>query len=177
MRDVFPVEREVSPKVAFERVRAIISELGLTADLAVDRPKVSHVVLSDRDGNAVGAGSGKGVYSVLGAHAEALEHLALDRSAPEGENRLSCQEIARQPNVVADGILRTLDRYAGKLPCFRLQDVKEGPVYMGSLCPTRAEYGVVGCRSASLGLSGALCDKFGRGVRVHENRGCLARRQ
>ena len=159
MRDVFPVEREVSPKVGFERVRAIISELGLTADLAVDHPTVSHVVLSDRDGNAVGAGSGKGVYSVLGAHAEALEHLAFDRSAPEG-----------------DGILRTLDRYAGNLPCFRLQDVK-GAVYMGSLCPTRAEYGVVGCRSASLGLSGALCDKFRRGVRVHENRSSLARRQ
>ena len=131
MRDVFPVEREVSPRVAFERVRAIISELGLTASLAVDRPTVSHVVLSDRDGNAVGAGSGKGVHSVLGAHAEALEHLAFDRSAPEGENRLSCQEIARQPNVVADGILRTLDRYAGNLPCFRLQDVKGGPCIWG----------------------------------------------
>ncbi|MEG9883762.1 MAG: YcaO-like family protein [Hyphomicrobiales bacterium] len=121
-----PVEREVWPEVALERVKAIIAELGLTACLAVDRPTVSHVILSDRDGDGVGAGSGKEVHSVLGAHAEALEHLALDYSAPEGEKRLSCQEIARQPNVVSDGILRPLGRYAGKVPCVRLRDLKGG---------------------------------------------------
>lgn len=121
-------EREFSADEALAKIIDAIGSLGLNhkINLSNKSGQTATAILTDKTGNIISEGAGKGPLCDIGALAESIEHLCAIGDIAQQTSRIKSMELLHQKFTIVDEVIANLPNKDISIPCLSFYKIYEG---------------------------------------------------
>jgi ribosomal protein S12 methylthiotransferase accessory factor len=120
-------EREFSAGEALAKIIDAIGSLGLNHTIHMSNTSglIATAILTDKSGNILSEGAGKGPLCDIGALAESIEHLCASGDIAQQATRIKSRELLQQKFTIVDEVIANLPNKDLSIPCLPFYNIYE----------------------------------------------------